>query len=163
MKFFLERHIISEHLKDCLKPWFRDLVTDWVVEEDFCKDILSYLIKNMARVRNCPAITILNLFCLFSLYVYASMHLFITLSFLSCLSLLSWHRSDQMYQGSQVSKVNLCVKILKWHWLTESLTNVRYRAARAAKNHIDPSKKVTWHSICNSCCTFLNTSLTYEQ
>ena len=35
-----------------------------------------------------------------------------------------------MSEGSQVSKVTLCVKILKWQRLTE----VRYRAARAAKN-----------------------------
>ena len=50
------------------------------------------------------------------------------------------HHSDQMSEGSQVSKVALCVKILKWHSLThqslthQSLTEVRYRAARAAKN-----------------------------
>ena len=28
------------------------------------------------------------------------------------------HYSDQMSEGSQVSKVTLCVKILKWQWLT---------------------------------------------
>ena len=46
----------------------------------------------------------------------------------------SAHHSDQMSEGAQVSKVTLCVKILKWHPLTHSLTMVRYRAARAAKN-----------------------------
>ena len=35
-----------------------------------------------------------------------------------------------MSEGSQVSKVTLCVEILKWH----PVTKVRYRAARAAKN-----------------------------
>ena len=39
-----------------------------------------------------------------------------------------------MSEESQVSKVTLCVKILKWQSLSQSLTKVRYRAARAAKN-----------------------------
>ena len=43
-----------------------------------------------------------------------------------------------MSEGSEVSKVTLCVKILKWqsltHSVTHSVTKVRYRAARAAKN-----------------------------
>ena len=59
---------------------------------------------------------------------------------LSSFSYLSAHHSDQMSEGSQVSKVTLCVKILKWrsltHSLTHSLTKVRYRAARAAKKII---------------------------
>ena len=38
-----------------------------------------------------------------------------------------------MSEESQVSKVTLCVKILKWQSLSESLTKVRYRAAGAAK------------------------------
>ena len=38
-----------------------------------------------------------------------------------------------MSEESQVSKVTLCVKILKWWSLSQSLTKVRYRAARAAK------------------------------
>ena len=46
---------------------------------------------------------------------------------------LSRHHSDQMSEGSQVSKVSLCVKILKWHPPTDPVTKVRYRAARAAK------------------------------
>ena len=45
---------------------------------------------------------------------------------------------NQMSEGSEVSKVTLCVKILKWQSVSqsvsESLTKVRYRAARAAKN-----------------------------
>ena len=48
------------------------------------------------------------------------------------------HYSDQMSEGSQVSKVTLCVKILKWHppnqSVSQSLTKVMYRAAREAKN-----------------------------
>ena len=39
-----------------------------------------------------------------------------------------------MSEGYQVSKVTHCVKILKWHWLTHSVSKGRYRAARAAKN-----------------------------
>ena len=42
-----------------------------------------------------------------------------------------------MSEGSQVSKVTLCVKILKWRSLTDSGTKGRYRAARAAKNWIE--------------------------
>ena len=43
----------------------------------------------------------------------------------------SAHHSHQMSEGAQMSKVTLCVKILKW----QSFTQGRYRAARAAKNH----------------------------
>ena len=39
-----------------------------------------------------------------------------------------------MSKGSQVSKVTLCVKILKWQSVSESVTKVRYKGARAAKN-----------------------------
>ena len=38
-----------------------------------------------------------------------------------------------MSEGSEVSKVTLCVETLKWQSVTESVTKVRYRAARAAK------------------------------
>ena len=43
------------------------------------------------------------------------------------------HYSDQISEGSEVLKVALCVKIQKWHRVSQSLTKVRYRAARAAK------------------------------
>ena len=39
-----------------------------------------------------------------------------------------------MYEGSQVSKVTFCVKIQKWHSVSE-VTKARYRAARSAKNN----------------------------
>ena len=43
--------------------------------------------------------------------------LFVFLSF--CLSVfLSRHHSDQMSEGSQVSKVTLCVEVLKWRSVT---------------------------------------------
>ena len=101
-------------------------------------------------MRNCPDVarlsSLFNLrllyFCLFVilsfyLFVFLSFYLFVFLSF--CLFVFSsWQHSDQMSEGFQVSKVSLCVKILKWqsltHWVSESLTKVRYRAARAAKN-----------------------------
>ena len=41
-----------------------------------------------------------------------------------------------MCEGSQVSKVTLCVEILKWHPLSDRLTKVRYRAAGAAKKAV---------------------------
>ena len=40
-----------------------------------------------------------------------------------------------MSEGSQVSKVTLCVEILKWQSLTPPLTKGRYRAVRTAKNY----------------------------
>ena len=96
--------------------------------------------KNIARVRNCPDIAILNSrfglclfvflsFCLFfvfflSFFVFLFLHLFF---------FLSRHHFDPMSEGSDVSKVTLCVETLKWQSVTESVTKVRYRAARAAK------------------------------
>ena len=66
--------------------------------------------------------------CLFCIVVF-----FVSLPFV----FLSWNLSDQMSEGSEVSNVTLCVKILKWQWVSqwvsEWLTKVRYRAARAAK------------------------------
>ena len=47
-----------------------------------------------------PDITILN--SLFGLFVF-----------------LSGHHFDQMSEGSQVSKVALCVEILKWQWVSD--------------------------------------------
>ena len=41
---------------------------------------------------------------------------------------------DQMSEGSQISKFAIFVKILNWQSLSDSLTRVKYRAARAAKN-----------------------------
>ena len=111
----------------------------------------SILGKNIARVQNCPDVTILNslsvlclfvffpfclfifvvflyfclfvflsvcLFCLFVSFVFLSFCLFVFLSF--CLD------SDQMSEGSQVSKVTLCVKILKVavsEWLSDWVTD----------------------------------------
>jgi len=44
--------------------------------------------------------------------------LFVFLSF--CLFVfLSRHHSDQMSEGSEVSKVTLCVEILKWQSVTQ--------------------------------------------
>ena len=39
-----------------------------------------------------------------------------------------------MSERSQVSKVTLCVEILKWRSLTDLVTKGRFRAARVAKN-----------------------------
>ena len=100
--------------------------------------------KNIARVRNCPDITILNslsgllvvfsngLFVVFlslCLFVFLSFCFFVFLSFCPFvflsfvfLSFLSRHHPDQMSEGSQVSKVTLCVKILKWQSVSESVS-----------------------------------------
>ena len=89
--------------------------------------------KNIARVRNCPDVTILDSLglCIFVALpfchvVFLSCCLFVMLSF--CLFVfLSGHHCDQMSEGSRVSKVTLCVK------MAHSPTKVGYRAARADK------------------------------
>ena len=87
--------------------------------------------KNIARVQNCPDVTILNsLFVLcffvslsFCLFVFLSLCLFVFLSLCFCpLVFLSFcifvflcrHHADQVSEGSQVSKVTICVEIPKW-------------------------------------------------
>ena len=61
-------------------------------------------------------------FCLFfilsfCLSVLLSFCLFVFLSF--CLFVFLFrHHFDQMSEGSEVSKVTLCVKIQKWHWVS---------------------------------------------
>ena len=65
--------------------------------------------KIIARVRNCPDITIL---CALSMLVFLSFNLFVLFVF------LSRHHSDQMSEGSQGSKVTLFVEIQKWHSVT---------------------------------------------
>ena len=132
--------------------------------------------EKIPRVRNCPDVTILNSlfglclsffclfillsfslfdsfclfvflsFCIFYLFVFLPFCLFVFLSFLSfCLDIT-------MSEGSQISKVTLCVKIQKWHWVSQSvsdsLTKVRYRAARAAKKKEiikEKAKYFTWY------------------
>ena len=47
---------------------------------------------------------------------------------------LSWHHSDQISAGSEVSKVTICVQILQCH--RPMITNGRYGAALAAKKPI---------------------------
>ena len=61
-------------------------------------------------------IIIFCLFCLFCLFVFLSFCLFVFLYF-CLLVFLSRHHVDQMSEGCQVSKVTICVKILKWHSL----------------------------------------------
>ena len=61
-------------------------------------------IQKNSRVRDCPDITISNSMC-----VALSIRPFV---------FLCSHHSDQMSEESQVSKVTLCVQILKWQWLT---------------------------------------------
>ena len=63
------------------------------------------ILENIARVRNCPDITILNSLPNLCLFLFLSFCLFIFMSF--C-------HFDQMSKGSQVPKVTLCVQILKW-------------------------------------------------
>ena len=90
----------------------------WMLHRELSTNCL--LLKSIAK--RCP----LNENFFFFLFVFLSVSL--------CLFIfLSRHHSDQMSEGSKVSKVTLCVEILKWRWVTESLTKVRYRAARAAK------------------------------
>ena len=99
----------------------------------------------------------LSFFCLF-VFLYFCLYGFLSFCpFLFCLSAFSSERhSDQMSEGFQVSKVTHSVEILKWHWITDSLTKVRYRAARAA----DKTKFYTMfqiHEWCNSRCQWRTT------
>ena len=54
-------------------------------------------------------------FCLFVFFLFVSLY-FCLFSFF-CIFIR--HHSDQMSEASQVSKVTLCVEILKWHSPTE--------------------------------------------
>ena len=111
--------------------------------------------KNIARVRNCPDVTILNsLFglCLlsFCLFVFSPFCLFAFLSFCIlvfwpfclyifmpfCLFVWTSCRSN-VWRKSSLKSHSLCQnsKVALTDPPTQSLTKVRYRAARAAKNH----------------------------
>ena len=62
-------------------------------------------LENIAREWNCPDVTWLN-----TLYLSLSFTISVFLSF--CLFVF-------LPEGSQVSKVTLCVQILKWQWLSD--------------------------------------------
>ena len=63
-------------------------------------------------------LSVFFVFLSFCLFVFSSILCFVFLSF--CLFVfLSWINSDQMSRGSQVSKVTICVKFLKWRSVTE--------------------------------------------
>ena len=80
----------------------------------------------------------------FFLFLFLScLFVFLLLVFLSFYCLSFCFLSD-MSEGSQVSKVTLCVKIQKWQWVSEWVTKARYRAARAAKNNILVLKTCVW-------------------
>ena len=100
----------------------------WIIQY-FLSSIVHFLKNsNIVRVRNCTEITMLNSLFGHCLFVF-----------------LSRHHSDQMSEGSQVSKVTLCVRILTWLWLsdpvthsltqslTQWLTKGRYGAAKKQK------------------------------
>lgn len=77
-------------------------------------------------------IFVLMSFCHFVFWAFCNSCLIIFLSFLF-FEFLSRNHSDQMSEGPQVLKVTIFVQILKWRSLSESVTKVRYRAARASK------------------------------
>ena len=74
------------------------------------------------------------------------------------LSFWSFCHSDQMSEGSQVSKFSLCVKIVKWESVMKT-TKGRYGAARAAKNskngicmiNIMYKLNMCWLFVCMNC------------
>ena len=92
--------------------------------------------ENIARVRNCPDITILSsLFGLQVSFVFLSFCLFVFLSFCLFVRLFVRHHSDQMSEGSQVLKITLCVHILKSHQhhhqqLKTKYHNINYSGVR---------------------------------
>ena len=79
-----------------------------VLHKVLTKDERIYNNKNIARVRNCPDITILLLNALFVFLSFCQM-------------------SEESQLDSQVSEVTLCVKILKWRSLTEWITTTKVR------------------------------------
>ena len=91
--------------------------------------------QNIAKVRKCPNITIVNslsgclsffffFFCNSFVISYYEFCSFVFLFFCIFLcAFLSGHQSDQMSEGSQVWKVTLCVKILKWRSVSQSVTH----------------------------------------
>ena len=98
---------------------------------------------NIARVRNCPDITILN-----SHFIHGHIHgvgLPLGISHglghgVGCVLVMPHGAAHGVshFQSSfhtNVSKVTICAQILKWQrFLTVILTRGMYRAARAAKN-----------------------------
>ena len=84
------------------------------------------------------------LFCLFILDLFVFLH-FCTFAFLIFFVSSFCLDTTLIDEGYQVSKVNLCVDITKWHWVSHHHHHhhhhkSRSRAARAAKN----GKKKPW-------------------
>ena len=59
------------------------------------------------------------LFLVFSLSIFLPFFLFVFSSFCPCVCLSFLHHSDQMFEWSHVSKVTLCVQILKWRSVSQ--------------------------------------------
>ena len=82
----------------------------------------AWMVKNIARVRNCPDVAIVNSLCgpcrcVFVLFLSFCNFVFYFFIFLSS------HHSDQMSEGSLVPKAILCAEILKWHWVSDWLSH----------------------------------------
>ena len=92
-------------------------------------------------------------------FVLLSFCLFVFLSF--CLFVFSSrHLSDQMSEGYQVSKVTLCVKILKWHSLTHSLTQSARVGIELPGQLNIPLVRSFWHFVICCICIFVFVRLT---
>ena len=105
----------QKHHKSAKLPWRHNIK-------------LSFCSFGLFLFLSCCVFVFLS-FSNFCLFAFLSFCIFVLLPFLSfChvvfLSLcnfwifvfLSRHHADQMSEGSQISKVTLCVKIQKWHW-----------------------------------------------
>ena len=72
--------------------------------------------------------------------------------FLVCLSFslfcvfVSGHHSDQMSEGSQVSKVTICVQIIKWHSMTKvmpwQLKKCKNESIHSNEENLSPFQKI---------------------
>ena len=123
--------IPSHHLTPNTCPYRYQYISNFLFNVDTDISEHPVLFQNNARVQNCPVVTISNTlfglclsfwpfsFCIFVFlsffvfFVFLSFCLFVFLSF--CLFVfLSYITLIKCLKGSQVSKVTLCVKILKW-------------------------------------------------
>ena len=114
-----KNHDTTLHLKYC--GWCGAGASTAKKEEEIVAKTQTY---PHIMISNCHFGLCLSVFLPFCTFVFLFFCLFV---------FSSRHSSDQMSEGSQVSKVTLCVKILKWRSVTDPVTKVKYRAARAAK------------------------------
>ena len=138
---------LLKHRKSAKLPWRHNIkLSFWSLS--FCHFVISSFVAVF--------VVVVFVVLVFFLHFFKKTFFFNFVQFFSS-SFLPTFYSEQMSEGSEVSKVTLCVKFLKWHPLTDSvghsLTKVRYRAARAAK-HVSHRRHLS--NVNCSCATSWN-------